>query len=403
MFTQRIPLLKDCHNHPLFYTSLHNRSIDIRYIKDKNIALNLFKDLNPNKISIILGWLNNYYTFSNNELDRYGPLIIFNSSMHSFILNTPAKEILKTKYPVLIDNCNNEIWVEKNLTMVLDFVVAISSPDINALKFFYDYLLGLGIYYAEEMTLHNEQEITLFEEADLSHRTRFWTSPASYEKFNPEIKEKTHGVKLFIDGAMGARTAKLKYGYRDNRTGILNYTKRELYEVLSKIQGFNKPISLHAIGDEAIDLAVNTVSSMNAFPDVRIEHALLISKDTAKRAKDHGIKLCMQPNFSIETKNYADRLNSKYCESINPFRMLIDEIGYRAGDDLIFGSDGMPHGVKNALEMSLYPPLDKQRLKIEEVINGYCMEGFSHGSIDVKVDKQSKKIECEINISQRAL
>lgn len=112
-----------------------------------------------------------------------------------------------------------------------------------------------------------------------------------------------------------------------------------------------------------------------------------------------GIKLCMQPNFSQDSSLYEDRVCGKYCEQNNPFRMLIDEVGYMAGKDLIFGSDGMPHGAENALQYSLFPPYSSQILSIEEFVAGYCMEDFSYGFVEVEINKKAQKIviqDCEI-------
>jgi len=42
--------------------------------------------------------------------------------------------------------------------------------------------------------------------------------------------------------------------------------------------------------------------------EIRIELAQLISFETARPAKEAGIILSMQPNFSIDSVVYADRL-----------------------------------------------------------------------------------------------
>jgi len=51
--------------------------------------------------------------------------------------------------------------------------------------------------------------------------------------------------------------------------------------------------------------------------------------------------------------------------------MLIDEAGFVPGEDLIFGSDGMPHGAAAAVRQALSPPYpDRQALAIDELIAG---------------------------------
>jgi hypothetical protein len=72
--------------------------------------------------------------------------------------------------------------------------------------------------------------------------------------------------------------------------------------------------------------------------------------------------------------------------------MLIDKAGFTSGRDLIFGSDGMPHGINYALEMSLFSPFPGQRLSLEEFIAGYCMDTMENGYIDISVDKAKQAV-----------
>ena len=75
--------------------------------------------------------------------------------------------------------------------------------------------------------------------------------------------------------------------------------------------------------------------------------------------------------------------------------MLIDEVGFVLGEDLILGSDGMPHGAATALQTSLFPPVPGQRLTLDEFVAGYCLPwgDLSHGSIDVMIDEERRSVE----------
>ena len=66
--------------------------------------------------------------------------------------------------------------------------------------------------------------------------------------------------------------------------------------------------------------------------------------------------------------------------------MLIDDAGFVCGEDLIFGSDGMPHGIEFALKQSLFPSLESQRLSLDEFRAGYCQTDEQHGHIDIELD-----------------
>ena len=151
------------------------------------------------------------------------------------------------------------------------------------------------------------------------------------------------------------------------------------------------------IGDAAIEQCIQTLeklkTSVENAPQVRIEHAQLINLDLATRAKKLGLTLSMQPNFSSDSVDYKDRLPHELCELNNPFRMLIDEAGFVCGEDLVFGSDGMPHGLEYALKQSLFPSIANQKLTIDEFKAGYCVADSSRGYINVRLGKDDFEFE----------
>ena len=60
----------------------------------------------------------------------------------------------------------------------------------DALAAFFEHLEQLEIGSAEEMLLVGEQEIEWFEEAGLSHRTKFWAAPRRSVNFRRQPNEK---------------------------------------------------------------------------------------------------------------------------------------------------------------------------------------------------------------------
>jgi predicted amidohydrolase YtcJ len=249
------------------------------------------------------------------------------------------------------------------------------------------------------MLLVNGDEIRLFEDAGLAGRTRFWAAPDVYEGLPNQHREKVHGIKLFTDGALGMWTAALHWPYRDAaQSGMLLYEPAELAAILRRYLTSGKPVAVHAIGDRAIDQAVAAIESAGPSPgaEVRIEHAQFIAEPVARRARALGVRLCMQTNFSDDSVHYASRLPDGYAERNNPFRMLIDQVGFRPGQDLLFGSDGMPHGVSEGLRQALFPPYDGQRLTLDEFVAGYCLPDDRAGHVEVRVDIASRQVTCHV-------
>jgi predicted amidohydrolase YtcJ len=177
---------------------------------------------------------------------------------------------------------------------------------------------------------------------------------------------------------------------------MLMYKPGEIESLLQRYLDVGKPIAVHAIGDRAIDQVVSAVGAVRrpAGSEIRIEHAQLIGEPTAMRAKALGIVLCMQPNFSEDSANYAERLPEGYPERNNPFRMLIDRVGYVPGVDLLFGSDGMPHGWRYGLTQSLFPKggYPGQTLTVDEFVAGYCLPDCGAGHIEVEIDRNNRQV-----------
>ncbi|MEM7453170.1 MAG: hypothetical protein AAF456_02335 [Planctomycetota bacterium] len=111
----------------------------------------------------------------------------------------------------------------------------------------------------------------------------------------------------------------------------------------------------------------------------------------AKRAKDLGLVLSMQPNFTSDSVCYSDRLDSGYLNANNPFRMLIDEAGFVPGADLIFGSDGMPHGIEYALQQVLFPPYPSQSVTLDEFMAAYCLDADT-GQVELEIDHDTRSV-----------
>jgi predicted amidohydrolase YtcJ len=396
---EQIPLLKDHHTHPYLYASLGN-CLDIRFVEDKEKALELIGcRASSDQVNVVIGWNDSLYRFSTAELDRFPALIVMNASLHSFQLNSAAREEIAPRYPEIVANLADREWIEKNAALIMGFVMGVKPCDYVTISSFYRQLAEQGVWYAEEMTLWDSAELDIFDNPRLAGRSSFWATPELFCGLDDHVDARVRGIKLFADGALGARTAGIAVPYLGGEKGILKYSDGELLELLSQAAQWGKDMAIHAIGDLAIDKVVEAISRLDRrSPVTRLEHCQFISLENARKAKELGIVLSMQPNFSLESEFYRDRLPGHYLEANNPFRMLIDQAGFVPGKDLVFGSDGMPHGAPHALESALFPPLPGQRLTLPEFVAGYCMPDFTHGFIDVSIDNESRHITTEVSL-----
>ena len=381
MTLTKSPLLHDHHTHPLLYAAF-NSGVDLSDATSFEAAADLITSASnrPQAPEVIVAhhWKSNRFPIEQNQLENLPPVAVFNFSLHSVLVNGSAKTTLIERFGETVSNLSNQVWYERNIRHVLNwFAMLGGSPD--ALAAFFVSLEELGIGSAEEMLLVGEQEIEWFEEAGLSHRTKFWAAPETFKELSDAAKSKVHGLKLFTDGAIGAWSAAISDCYlgQPENKGMLIYEDRQLQQILIEGSQQKNAIAIHAIGDVAIEQTIDSIEQTNVhskFDLIRIEHAQLISEAQAVRAKELGIVLSMQPNFNSDSEVYVDRLPPAMLDANNPFRMLIDTVGFNPGVDLIFGSDGMPHGIEHGLKEVTTPTRESQKLTVEEFTRGYTQQ-----------------------------
>jgi predicted amidohydrolase YtcJ len=390
----RIPLLNDHHSHPSAYAAM-NACLDLRGVTDKERALELIRHRHDDLV-FVLGWSNSLYSFDSDDLDSLPPVFISNESLHGFVMNDDAGRRLRRDYPDIVANIADQDWIERHLDRILRMIVGVRGCRPDDIRVFFDRLLELGVWSAEEMLLFGAEEIDTFVELGYLDRTVFWANPEVYETLDDETREHVHSIKLFTDGAFASRSAAMAEPFLSGDPGILLRSDEDLRTTLTALREIGKPVAIHAIGDRAIEQVVSTVEELQRdlgeHPPVRIEHASLITPDQARRAKALGMTLSMQPNFNIESVSYSDRLSERDRARIYPYRMLIDDAGFVPGEDLILGSDGMPHGAEYALQQSLFPPHDAQRLTLDELVAGYCLPDESRGHIEIEIDDAARQV-----------
>jgi len=394
---EKIPLLHDHHNHPSQYAAFFE-SADLSDIKKKDEAISVIEEnTDRENVNVVLGWNNSYYKFNEKDLEKFPPVIICNLSFHGFLSNSKAEEMVRENYEnyEILEKMKDPSWMEHNLPKIMKFLIQIEGLNEEKLDSLYHFFLEQGIWKTEDMLVPNEEALKIFKKSGYNEKTDLWTDLPTYENMSENAKKEIKGIKVFTDGALGPKTAAIKETYPEGNDGVLLHDEKSLSELLHKID--NDLVSIHAIGNRATETVVNTIFSLQDIdlPEIRIEHAQFIDKDTAVKAKSLGITLSMQPNFSLDSDHYSDRLSEKYLKMNNPFRMLIDKVGFVPGRDLIFGSDGMPHGVKAALNSSLYPPYSSQRLTFSEFKEGYCVSDKSIGEIEIDIDEDKEEVFIE--------
>ena len=148
------------------------------------------------------------------------------------------------------------------------------------------------------------------------------------------------GIKLFLDGSLGARTAALGKPYDDapGSSGMLTISKEQLLSVIDKTRDTGLQLCLHAIGDRAVAMGVETLSETLGAGECgksrhRIEHASLVPPGLMRDMAELGLIASVQPRF-IYSDSWAEKRLGKRISYLYSFKSML-----QAGIHLAAGSD----------------------------------------------------------------
>ena len=187
---------------------------------------------------------------------------------------------------------------------------------------------------------------------------------------------KLGGIKLYLDGSLGARTAALRAPYADRPAdrGRLLLPEPVLVPLVRRIDALGVTAVLHAIGDAAIAAALTALEALGPAAvrarRHRIEHAELMPDDLVERMAAIGATASMQPNFPDLWGHaggmYERAVGRERLQVMNRFRTL-----RAAGIPLAFGSDCMPMGPLAGLRGAIAHPIAEERLPGSAALAAY--------------------------------
>jgi len=193
------------------------------------------------------------------------------------------------------------------------------------------------------------------------------------------------GLKIFCDGALGARTAALSEPFADDpgNKGMFVHERRSLDEMASRANEHDVQLVIHAIGDMGIDTTISALESALASSPRRdhrhrIEHLELPTREHIKRISKLKIVASMQPNFVGEWGGvngmYVDRLGKERAMTNNPFNEIL-----KAGVRLAFGSDCMPFSPVYGIYSAVTAPFETQKISAEQAVAAYTRDAAFAG------------------------
>jgi predicted amidohydrolase YtcJ len=186
-------------------------------------------------------------------------------------------------------------------------------------------------------------------------------------------------LKGFMDGSLGSRTAALLSPYADDpgNSGLPRYEQARLNAMTKKRAAAGFQIGFHAIGDRAVEMALNALANGQPSMRNRIEHSQVVEPQDISRYKSLGVVASMQPSHLLTDMNWAGaRLGSQRARFAYAWKTFLD-----AGVPLAFGTDypvepitpfrGVYAGVTRSSEAGNKNYFPEDKLQIGEVLFAY--------------------------------
>ena len=132
---------------------------------------------------------------------------------------------------------------------------------------------------------------------------------------------KVGAIKIFLDGTQRLHTAAMRTPYNDkpDTKGELVYSQEELNEMVSLADENNMQVTMHAIGDAAVEEALNALEGT----DIgrlrhRIIHVQTLAPDLIERLKKMKPYVEIQPGFLMgeydQKAKWSGEEQARYCD-----------------------------------------------------------------------------------------
>lgn len=197
---------------------------------------------------------------------------------------------------------------------------------------------------------------------------------------------------LFIDGAIGSRTACLRRPYTDDITSGAQYLDTgQIRDHLVECSREGVQAGFHVIGDAAMDalieglgeacdaIGADTVRAARH----RLEHVEMIDTEQIALLADLGVVASVQPVFDElwggPEGMYATRLGSERAAGLNPYAAMV-----RAGLSLAFGSDApvTPMDPWRAIRAAAQHRTPSSRITVGEGFAAHTRGGWHAAGVD---------------------
>ena len=243
-----------------------------------------------------------------------------------------------------------------------------------------------------------------------------WRNPEAIEELKTRVGDgndflKIGPIKIFADGGFTGPAAFTNEPYlnQGDYRGYLNMPEEELVALINEIHDAGWQMGIHAIGDAAIELVVDTLAdalTRNPRQDHRnyLNHFTMRPTDaTMEKMALHNILITQQPNFTYTLEGrYVENLDGWRLEHNNPLRSPMDH-----GIFVAISSDILPIGPF----VGIYAAVTRkgmsgrvfgadEAISVEEAVRGYTINSaYINFDEDIKGSIEPGKLADMIVLS----
>ncbi len=161
---------------------------------------------------------------------------------------------------------------------------------------------------------------------------------------SPNLRVK--GVKVFFDGALGSEGALLSRCYHGrSHSGLRLWSTDDLSEVFIRCWQLGAAVSVHTIGDAAVDEVVDLalkLKDQGHSGELHLEHVELIRPETIDKMKKLKLECHLQPTHWLSDRLWLDEKLGDLARFAFPWRRLQEaEVSFDFGSDAPIEAPGL--------------------------------------------------------------
>lgn len=276
--------------------------------------------------------------------DQQGnPTGVFHEQLAFLIWSEALEKHPEFMQSKLVESQN--IWLENGFTHVRDMSGNKNQWDqLQALEKIG--LLKIYILQNFEHTLNQDISVTI------------------QQALQAKLQESSHlrvgGIKIFLDGTLGAQTAAISHAYVGcHHKGQLLFSDQEVTEMTRKIWLSQLPICFHVIGDEGVAQAIRVIKNLEQegiYGQMHLEHLEICSEHLISDLAERDVIVHFQPSHFLDDQHLISSLLPSISKSwLFPWKKVSQTgISYFFGFDSPISSLGLHRTLAGIEEAEMY-------------------------------------------------